>query len=579
MRIGSGINAIILALGCICSLFCALLSWQLWTRGQETGTLLDQSLAPGLVLSQTREAAGMAIFWGREYCILGQQHQLDQARHHAAMADSLGEPSPAQSRWMLALSTAVDANQQHQQLGTELELAIAQFRTQTRLLLAAETRWQAHENALPQVTTAIRQTRNDRISIISQMILMVNEALATLPHTTSEASTSLQRPRKLLSDLPPISDKGKQGEVVASLEELISLTRQWPQSTQQSQLAQTDLASAGSAWLVEAQNNMDKNVIEVKQTGQLWVQKTRLAAIGTMLGAGLVLLLAAAAIFSAKRIFGKPLQDVTNGLERDLKALDPVSHRLAQASHSLGSEGTLLNSELKDLSRLMGELNESLVGHDKAAHSSAQAMAGIGADAAAAAQDLGHLNHTMASLRETSEKTEAIVRNINEIATQTNLLALNAAVEAAHAGEAGAGFAVVAEEVRTLASRCAEAAAETNQLIDESRTRTSQGVDSATKAAEILVRIDEVAAQAGSQSRALAEAAGTHSRQSRRLSLGVDNTWKRASQTLHSAKTAMASTNPLLTHLADLKQLSQKLTRLEMKSPSLPRRKKESRDS
>jgi len=226
----------------------------------------------------------------------------------------------------------------------------------------------------------------------------------------------------------------------------------------------------------------------------------------------------------------------------------------------------------------MGELNESLVRHDKAADSSAQAMAGIGEDAAAASLNLGQLNQDMAGLQNTSDKTEAIVRNINEIATQTNLLALNAAVEAARAGDAGAGFAVVAEEVRTLANRCAEAAQETNQLIEESRARTNSGVDSATRAAEILSRIDEVAAQAGSQTRALATAAGSHSQQSRQLCQSVDKTWKTAFKTLNDAKTAMASTIPLLTHLADLKQLSQKLSRLKFKTPSgfRPRKKPKS---
>ncbi len=567
MKIGSGINVIILALGGVCSLFCVLLSWQIWTRGQETGNLLDQSLAPGLVLGQARQATGQAIFWGREYSILGQQHQLDQARLHAAVADSLLHQSAARTAWLAAMENTAEAMLSHQQLTLKIDVAAEQFRQQTRLMLAAETRMQAHENALTEVTSTTRQNRNDRISTISQIILLVNESLAAAPDTDNPRLPSMQRPLKLLADLPPISDKGKQAEVVAALNELEMLSIGWPKSSRQLQKANNQLASAGSLWLAEAKNRVDENVIEVQKTGQAWVQKSRLAALWLMMGAGMVFLLAGAAIVSAKRIFGTPLQDVAKGMERDLQALEPVSQRLAQASQSVGSEGELLNDELKGLSRLMGELNESLVWHDKAAKESAQAMAGIGADAAAASVDLGKLNHTMGGLQETADKTEAIVRNINEIATQTNLLALNAAVEAARAGDAGAGFAVVAEEVRSLANRCSEAAQETSQLIDESRARTVQGVDSASKAAEILTRIDEVSASAGSQTQALAVSAGSHSQQSRQLCQNVDKTWKIASGTLNVAKTAVASTMPLLTHLADLKQLSQKLARLEFKTP------------
>ena len=568
MRIGSGINVIILALGGVCSLFCVLLSWQIWSRGQETGNLMDQSLAPGMVLSQVREDAGQAIFWGREYSILGQQHQLEQARLHFSATDSLQQGFPARKQWLAALEVTAEAMQAHQELAELQATRSDQFRETARRFMAAETRWQAHENTLPDITIETRQKRNDRINTISEVILMVNEYLAASPQSDDHRIPSMQPPLKILAALPEIPDEEKLAGVQDALGELDIISIRWPESSRYLQKSNQRLASAGSAWLEETRTQMNQNKIEVQKKGEAWVQKSRLAALWILMGAALVLVFSAVAIVSAKRIFGTPLKNVAKGMDRDLKALEPVSQRLAQASNSAGSSGTLLNDELKGLSRLMGELNESLVLHDEAASSSAQAMAGIGEDAAAASLNLGQLNQNMAGLQETSDKTEAIVRSINEIATQTNLLALNAAVEAAHAGEAGAGFAVVADEVRDLANRCAEAARETSQLIEESRARTTAGVESATKAAEILTRIDEVSAQAGSQTQALAAAAGSHSRQSRQLCQNVDQTWKIAFKTLNDAKTAMASTMPLLTHLADLKQLSQKLAGLEFRTPS-----------
>ncbi len=206
-------------------------------------------------------------------------------------------------------------------------------------------------------------------------------------------------------------------------------------------------------------------------------------------------------------------------------------------------------------------------------------MAGIGKDAAAAAINLGDLNRTMGQLQETANQTEVIVRNINSIATQTNLLALNAAVEAARAGDAGAGFAVVAEEVRNLATRCAKAADETNHLIDESRSRTEAGVESAGKAAEILARIDEVAAEAGGQSQNLADAAGRNSQLSRQICLAVDSAWQTALKTLKAARAAAASTHPLMSNLADLKQWSRKLSGLEIRGPAFRKSRKSNFDA
>ncbi|ALR77862.1 methyl-accepting chemotaxis protein [[Enterobacter] lignolyticus] len=78
---------------------------------------------------------------------------------------------------------------------------------------------------------------------------------------------------------------------------------------------------------------------------------------------------------------------------------------------------------------------------------------------------------------ESARKIGEINSIVDGIAFQTNILALNAAVEAARAGEQGRGFAVVAGEVRNLAQRSADAAKEISQLIGESSSRVSKGVE------------------------------------------------------------------------------------------------------
>jgi len=87
-------------------------------------------------------------------------------------------------------------------------------------------------------------------------------------------------------------------------------------------------------------------------------------------------------------------------------------------------------------------------------------------------------NQTTSSMESINEQVSAIndaIGVIDQIAFQTNILSLNAAVEAATAGEAGKGFAVVAQEVRNLASRSAEAAKEIKDLVENAKTKASEG--------------------------------------------------------------------------------------------------------
>lgn len=114
----------------------------------------------------------------------------------------------------------------------------------------------------------------------------------------------------------------------------------------------------------------------------------------------------------------------------------------------------------------------------------------------------------MARIEDSSRKISDIISVIDEIARQTNLLALNAAVEAARAGEAGRGFAVVASEVRSLAQRSSQAAKDIKDLIINSSTQVTEGVDLVNRAGTSLGKIVESIKQVAEIVSEIANASG-----------------------------------------------------------------------
>lgn len=150
------------------------------------------------------------------------------------------------------------------------------------------------------------------------------------------------------------------------------------------------------------------------------------------------------------------------------------SSEVAVAVEQVGAETSAIAEHAHNAAGLIG-------------HASAKALQGrrdaerAASDMQQALQGINSSVRSVLSLRERSREIGVIVRVIQEIAEQTNLLALNAAIEAARAGESGRGFSVVADEVRKLADRTrgsTDAIARTIDAIQQDVQRVSDEIRS-----------------------------------------------------------------------------------------------------
>ena len=214
------------------------------------------------------------------------------------------------------------------------------------------------------------------------------------------------------------------------------------------------------------------------------LQVTLWGTIGVV-AAGLTL----AVLFA--RSLAKPLEAVTQTLENGASQVASASTQVSASSQSLAEGSSEQAASLEETSASLEELS-SMTKRNADSAIETKEMAGQTRQAAeTGANDMEKMKSAMDAIKQSSGEIAKIVKTIDEIAFQTNILALNAAVEAARAGDAGMGFAVVAEEVRALAQRSAQAAKETAGRIEDSVTKSEQGVRISGQVAESLQRIVE----------------------------------------------------------------------------------------
>jgi len=309
-------------------------------------------------------------------------------------------------------------------------------------------------------------------------MLQLPEDIAELKSVQNDAHTYRDTMKEIMADDLALTEMGQKRQATA--ETLLQLAEE----TQAAGMKRTvDAASASSQKLASAS----------------WIMIVGLIAA---LVAGIVI--AFVIIRGITKVLTTMAGHLSEGAEQTVSAAGQVS----AASQSLAEGASEQAASLEETSSSLEEMSSMT----KRNTGNAEKVNDLARQARAAAEtgasDMQAMAAAMSEIKTSGDDIAKIIKTIDEIAFQTNILALNAAVEAARAGEAGMGFAVVADEVRNLAQRAAQSAKETSSKIENSVTKTAQGVQITEKVAKSLQEIvtkvrqvDELAAEVASASK------------------------------------------------------------------------------
>jgi methyl-accepting chemotaxis protein/methyl-accepting chemotaxis protein-1 (serine sensor receptor) len=207
---------------------------------------------------------------------------------------------------------------------------------------------------------------------------------------------------------------------------------------------------------------------------------------------GLCLAVGATGLFVVRRVT-QVLQRIAVDMAEGADQVASAASQVSSAGQSLAQGASEQAASLEETSSSSEEINSMARKNSENSKVAAEFTAQVDQRVTAANENLGQMVASMTEINTSSNKVSKIIKVIDEIAFQTNILALNAAVEAARAGEAGMGFAVVADEVRNLAQRSAQAAKDTASLIEESISKSQDGMAKLDQVAGAIRSITESA--------------------------------------------------------------------------------------
>ena len=173
------------------------------------------------------------------------------------------------------------------------------------------------------------------------------------------------------------------------------------------------------------------------------------------------------------------LESSAGTLTRTAETTQDLSGQAAGASEQASSNMQSVASATEELSASVDEIGRQAQESNRIAEAAvlqAQQTDGRIGKLSRAAQEIGD-----------------VVKLITAIAEQTNLLALNATIEAARAGDAGRGFAVVASEVKSLASQTAKATDEISTHIAGMQGATQESVAAIKEIGGTIGQISSIA--------------------------------------------------------------------------------------
>jgi methyl-accepting chemotaxis protein len=399
-----------------------------------------------------------------------------------------------------------------------ITLALGAF-AYTRLVTIRDHSDRIAKQSLPTIELVYRAEKNakDQIQLIYKHIGSGDKAdMARLEAGMSAGSADNAKVYDQLDELVT-SEKGRElldkvkaaraennrirAQVLVVSQQATNNVQPYSMARSQFDLANVQYLSALDALIDHVRTDADSTSLKILSAAQS-------SQIGILLGLGLASLVGIGVAFVIIRGTGKALNRVASALQDGSNQVASAAGQVSSASQSLAEGASEQAASLEETSSSLEEMSSMTKRNTGNADKVNDLARQTRAAADTGASDMQAMAAAMHEIKTSGDDIAKIIKTIDEIAFQTNILALNAAVEAARAGEAGMGFAVVADEVRNLAQRAAQSAKGTSSKIENSVSKTAQGVQLTEKVAKSLQEIvtkarqvDELAAEVASASK------------------------------------------------------------------------------